>query len=293
MTPCRRLLGKDQLRESEACTAMNQFISVGIAILFAGCASEQVVVGGKPVMTVTAEMQKEARYACYGECGDTASLRQVIEQGFPVNHVVNEYGDTLLHIVAEVGNRPLVRFLLANGADVMAVDRHGNRPIDVAYAEKHWGVCRLLALKSPPFDATLEDIPSGVWEVAFREMFLIRNSGGPRFLVLSVGGRPVSDAVAKWVSEQGLNVGTNGYYEDIDHETGLKVWRDSVTKEIVILCWFFFEKLSNDHYRVTINSRSSPSECQWFGECDVRKKYGYWLVEWVGSGHGFASGTSE
>jgi uncharacterized protein YodC (DUF2158 family) len=272
---------------------MKHFACFGIAAVLAGCAAEQTAVPGKPAMTVTPEFQKEARYACYDEAGSVAALRPLLEQGFPVNHVVNEYGQTLLHVAAEMGNRPLVRFLLANGADIMAGDRDGNRPIDAAYAEKHWDVCRLLALKSPPRDATLEGIPAGVWEVAFREQFRIRNSDGTRFLVLHVGGKPVSDGLAKWMFEQRTNVGANNYFEDVDQGTGLKIWRDAMTGEDAVLCWFAVEKLSSNHYRVTMNSQSGPSECRWFGICEARNKYGYWLGEWIGSGHVFAPGKKK
>lgn len=268
---------------------MNYLMSaVAVAVLVAGCTSKQVVVCGKPVVTVTAEMQEQAWDACYDEDGDIAALRKVLEQGFPVNHAVNEYGHTLLHIVAEAGNKPFVRFLLANGADIMAVDRMGLRPIDVAYADKHWGVCRLLARKTPVCDEMLEGIPVGVWEVVFRDLFRIGNPDNDRSLVLSVNGRPVSDAVAEWIAEQGVNVGTNGYFEEIDQETGRKIWRDEVTREAVVLSWFFFEKRSSDHYRIFENNRSGPSRCRGVNEFEARKKYGYWLGEWISSGSVFS-----
>ena len=268
---------------------MNRFISVGVAILIAGCSSKQVVVCGKqPVVTVTAEMQKEARYAYYEEERDTAALKKVLERGFPINHVVNEYGETLLHIVAEAGNTLFVRFLLANGADVMAVDQMLRRPIDVAYAKKHWGVCRLLARKKPACDAMLEGVPVGVWEVVFRDLFRIGNPSGDRFLVLSVNGQPVSDAVAEWISRQGVNVGTNGYFEDLYQETGRKVWRDEKTREVATLCWFFFEKHSSNHYCVIRGNESGPSKGRGFAEYEARKKYGYWLGEWISSGSVFS-----
>ena len=269
------------------------FLFCGVSALLAGCAVKQVAVSGGPFTEVTPELQEEARYACYDENDSVAELRPLLERGFPVNHIVNEFGQTLLHIAAEMGDNPLVRFLLANGADRMVPDWNGDRPIDTAYAEKHWSVCRLLALKPSPPDATLEGVPEGVWEVAFREYFQRPTKGGTRFLILSVGGKPVSDVLAQWISGRGLNVWANNYFKDIDQGTRLKVWRDAMTGEEAVLCWFFVEKLSGSRYRVTMNSSSGPGECRRFSVCEMQKKYGYWLGGGIGSGHVFAPERGE
>jgi len=258
-----------------------------VTLSLMGCHTEQLVIPYQQTLPITDGMIKMAEDACYLESESVVVLKFLLEQGFPINHRVNKYDQTLLHVAAEMGNQNLIRFLLANGADKMAVDRDGNRPIDGAYAERHWGACRLLALR-PPLDAVLDDIPNGVWGVAFSEYFRHRNKDGTRFLVLSVGGKPVSGVLARWMVEQGVNVGTNSYFKDTARDTGREVWRDTVSGEETVLCWFYVEKLSANHYRITMNSQSAPNESQRFGVCEAQKKYGYWLREWIDSGHVFA-----
>ena len=256
------------------------------AVLFlSGCSAVPIVAPVERTVQITDDIVRMARYACF----DTPSKSVVLLEslctfGFPVNHAVDERGGTLLHKAAGMGNKKLVRFLLANGADRMRADKDGRRPIDEAYGEKQWGACRLLALKPSPSDTLIDGVPEGVWDVVFREQFPQYNEDNTRFLVASVDGKPVSDAFARWVTVRGGNVGTSGYAEGINQDTGKKVWRDAATGEEVILCWFFIEARSNTRYRIVMNSSTAP-DARAFSVCEAWRKYGYWLGERTGSGH--------
>ena len=62
--------------------------------------------------------------------GNVNSVKQFVQQGVPVNTIINKYGDTPLHKSAKNGHLEVVRALIEKGADVNAKDdKYGETPL--------------------------------------------------------------------------------------------------------------------------------------------------------------------
>ena len=59
----------------------------------------------------------------------------------------NEEGETLLHIASQIGNLPLVSYLISKGANKEAVDKNGNTPLHYACLNGHLHVVNYLIEK--------------------------------------------------------------------------------------------------------------------------------------------------
>ncbi len=71
-------------------------------------------------------------YARHGRCTD---LERLLDRGIPLN-VRDEYGNTLLTIACQNGNKKVAKLVLRRGADINARNHKGNTPLHYCF---HYG----------------------------------------------------------------------------------------------------------------------------------------------------------
>lgn len=77
--------------------------------------------------------------------GDAESVRRSVEESHALLQARTASSrETLLHLAAGFGHRPLVDYLLARGADVNARAHYGDSPLDLAILGGHNDVAELL-----------------------------------------------------------------------------------------------------------------------------------------------------
>lgn len=80
--------------------------------------------------------------------GDMASVRKLLEAGFSVNFTLD--GSTPLHMATAKGYSNIVKLLIDHGADLLAQDKDGQTPLDIALTiKKHVKTTNIL------YDATI------------------------------------------------------------------------------------------------------------------------------------------
>lgn len=90
--------------------------------------------------------------------GDLDKVKQAVSQaGFDINADVG-MGRALIHCAADYGQTEVLEFLIANGANVNAKDKHGITPLLNAIFEGHTASVKLLLSKGA--DKTVK-APSG------------------------------------------------------------------------------------------------------------------------------------
>lgn len=82
-------------------------------------------------------------YAAYE--GDFGAVRAFVSHGVPVDTIDRYDWRTALHAAAIKGNLPILRYLLAKGANINAVDRFGDSPLELATSKGHDEAARFLA----------------------------------------------------------------------------------------------------------------------------------------------------
>ena len=75
--------------------------------------------------------------------GDLPLVKTLVARGMPVD--LRDDGKTALNAAAVGGRAEVIRFLLASGADVNALDRLGNSPLQNAISEHRPEAAKLLA----------------------------------------------------------------------------------------------------------------------------------------------------
>lgn len=76
--------------------------------------------------------------------GDMVTVRNYLEQGMDVNALDEYYSRTLLYEAAAAGHKEMTEFLLAKGAQVNVLEKHGQTPIHKAVMNKHKEIVELL-----------------------------------------------------------------------------------------------------------------------------------------------------
>lgn len=71
-------------------------------------------------------------YARHGRCND---IERLLDRGIPLN-VRDEYGNTLLTIACQNGNKKVAKLVLRRGADINARNHKGNTPLHYCF---HYG----------------------------------------------------------------------------------------------------------------------------------------------------------
>jgi ankyrin repeat protein len=101
--------------------------------------------------------------------GNKTLLDALLKAGLQINKPVDpEDGQTVLHTAVSARNPDMIRHLLAKGADPLAMDFYGDKPVDELERcedKKELTEC-LTALKREPADYDLKklnDIPAPVW----------------------------------------------------------------------------------------------------------------------------------
>lgn len=250
-----------------------------------GCRTDSVLKMSEA--QITPDVLKKAERACYGydrnehEVGSVSAVKLLLEDGFPINHVIDEKGWTLLHLAVVFKDKDLIRFLLKNGASLTACDKYRTRPIDVAYEHANTNLCRMLALPSPPPDVLIDGVPEYILEELFR---FKRDTNGIKTM-LWVNGEPVSPELLDWLSGRGLKFGAGDSKNFKNPDSGHKEWRDARTGEKVTVCNLRIKKLSETHFTCSIifNSAPEPLTFYFHTEYDATKEYGYWFVKVISS----------
>ena len=78
--------------------------------------------------------------------GDLTRVNAYLKQGKDVN-ATNKDGKTPLHLAAMAGEREMLEFLIANGANLDMKDYGGSTALDYAQCHQHSGIARLLKAK--------------------------------------------------------------------------------------------------------------------------------------------------
>jgi hypothetical protein len=90
--------------------------------------------------------------------GDLAAVKSSIEKGAVIESKT-PYGQTPLYLAAMNGHEDIVRFLLDKGATTDVRDTFYKAPmLAFVLQRKHWGVAKLLIVKSANADQTLDDV---------------------------------------------------------------------------------------------------------------------------------------
>jgi len=76
--------------------------------------------------------------------GDLGTVTAFLAHGTPID-VRNHSGQTALHAAAVEGQTAVIKHLVASGADVNAIDRYGDSPLEVATSQKHAEAAKYLA----------------------------------------------------------------------------------------------------------------------------------------------------
>ena len=75
--------------------------------------------------------------------GNIEAVKQHLADGADVN-AMNRHGDSPLHLAAQMGHKEIVELLIAKGADVNAKDDDGDTPLDYAHRRVYTEVAALL-----------------------------------------------------------------------------------------------------------------------------------------------------
>lgn len=84
-------------------------------------------------------------------------VNKLVHSGAGINIKDTHYGETPLHFVVKGEHIYCVRYLLAHGADIWAVNDQGLTPLDIA--------------KDPKIIEVLQDYENGVWDKIFDVIF--------------------------------------------------------------------------------------------------------------------------
>ena len=81
-------------------------------------------------------------YAAYR--GGNSTVKSYLAHGVKIGAVARHDWRTAVHAAAVKGNVELIRFLAAQGADVNALDRSGDSPLELAFEHRHEDAARAL-----------------------------------------------------------------------------------------------------------------------------------------------------
>lgn len=79
--------------------------------------------------------------------GDLAKVKELVLADKESLGTKTEGGQTPLHLAAGAGNRPIIQFLIGQGADIDARDNQGNTPLHSAVSSKQVGIAKFLLAK--------------------------------------------------------------------------------------------------------------------------------------------------
>jgi hypothetical protein len=77
--------------------------------------------------------------------GDFSTVRAFVSRGVPVDATDHAYKETALHAVAASGNLKIIGFLVSQGANVNALDRYGDSPLELAASQGHDEAAKFLS----------------------------------------------------------------------------------------------------------------------------------------------------
>ena len=260
---------------------MKRILVLCLAASLLGCRTDSV-----PEMSevqITPAVLKRAERALYGydkngrDVGENAAVRSLLRDGFPINHPFGENGLTLLHYAVSEEKTKLIRFLLKNGASLVACNNYRTRPIDIAYEHANTNLCRMLALPSPPPDVLVDGVPEYVLEGLFR----FKKDANDVKTMLWVNDEPASPELLDWLSGRGLKFGAGDSKKVKNPDSGHKEWRDAKTGEKVTVCNLRVKKLSETRFNCLIRFSEAPEPFTFFfsSEYEAAKEYGYWFMK--------------
>jgi ankyrin repeat protein len=94
------------------------------------------------------------------ECGDVEAVRIFIKRGFQLS-VPTSSGGPPLHAAAKSGSRPLVEYIIANGADIFELNYRRTSAIHVAAGRGYLDVVKLLLQHGADL-FIIDDVPNRV-----------------------------------------------------------------------------------------------------------------------------------
>jgi uncharacterized protein len=109
----------------------------GMRVLLAhGADPRQTMRGGVTAAMIASGFGGQVRFAEYNQKSGTEHdaeecVRLCLERGADIN-ATNDLGQTVLHIAAAQRDESFIRFLVARGARLDAMDRQGHTPLDIA-----------------------------------------------------------------------------------------------------------------------------------------------------------------
>ncbi len=210
--------------------------------------------------------------------GNTKLLESLLQAGLMIDLPLDlETEWTPLHYSA-VHNEPrAARVLVANGADLEARAKYGNRPIDYAFEDGQFELCEILR-KPDKEDRTVAGFPEDLLDELFRRT--VDKDEEIRFL--SLNGQDPNDEILKYFRRLWPNVRPRSRAEEIDRKTqpdeGAKTsYRDTKTKDYGIVVEISLKKTGDDTFDWSHREATGPFLAGGGTSGKASMKYGYWL----------------
>jgi len=101
---------------------------------------ERVFISRMAASPYAGELFRDAAYA-----GDLSAVRGFISHGVPVDSIDHLTWETALHAAASGGHILTIRYLISKGANINALDRFGDSPLELASSRGHSAAAEFLA----------------------------------------------------------------------------------------------------------------------------------------------------
>jgi hypothetical protein len=101
---------------------------------------QRVFIGRMASSPYSGDLFMRAAYA-----REVGLVRAYVSHGVPIDMVDHSTWETATHAAAASGSLPTLRYLISKGADVNALDRYGDSPLELASSNGHEAAARFLA----------------------------------------------------------------------------------------------------------------------------------------------------
>ena len=209
--------------------------------------------------------------------GNTDLLSALLKAGLQINEPIDENGHTALHWSAVYNKLRSARFLMKNGADPHARNKHGNRPIDEAFNDNQLEMCKTLAVGTDD-DYIIDDIiPNEAVET-----LLAGWSKETNLVFVAINQKDPGNDIDGWLDykwsnwkpySDAIELTENAFYD----EKAPSMHKSKSTGKYGKLISINFKKISKDKYEYQF-SRHTGSLAASGSRGIILRKYGYWII---------------